>query len=343
MSQFYNNAIFWVEVDKIKPNPFQPRREFDEDKLNDLARSIRQYGVLQPLTVNRKEIQKDDGGIATEYELVAGERRLRASKIAGIAQVPVLIREVEDDDKTKLELAIIENLQREDLNPMDRATAFNRLAKEFGFKMVQIAEKIGKSREYVSNTVRLLALPPEMQQSLIDGKISEGHTRPLLMLIDRPAEQQTLFREILLKKLTVRDSENIARRIATDRVRKKEYLFSPEVLEMERELSNALGTRVAIEPKEKGGKLSIDYMTEEDLRALFAALHARLQGEPSQQVAPLVPSASDRSLDSQPTALESGQIFAQDTLTSTEGPIDDRSGEEKKLDENTFNPSSFSI
>lgn len=339
MAGFYNNAIFWVEVDKIKPNPFQPRKEFDENKLNDLAKSIRQYGVLQPLTVNRKEFEKPGGGIATEYELVAGERRLRASKIAGVAMVPVLIREEEDDDQTKLELAIIENLQREDLNAIDRAIAFNKLHKEFNFKHTQIAEKIGKSREYVANTIRLLGLPLEMQQAVIDGKISEGHTRPLLMLVDRPAEQSTLFKEILLKKLTVRDSENIARRIAVEKVRKKEYLFAPDVLDMERELSAALGTRVAIEPKEKGGKLSIDYMTEEDLRALFAALHARVQsgivperlsqnssGDSSPQVAPLAPSASDQSLASQP-----------------EAPIDDRSDEEKKLDENAFNPSSFSI
>src|SRR5665213_929986 len=148
MSEFYNNAIFWVEVDKIKPNPFQPRKEFDDAKLQDLAGSIRQYGVLQPLVVFRKEIQKDDGGIATEYELIAGERRLRASRLAGISQVPVLIRAGLDDDKTKLELAIIENLQREDLNPIDRAQAFARLTEEFGFKHTEVAQKIGKSREY---------------------------------------------------------------------------------------------------------------------------------------------------------------------------------------------------
>src|SRR6202142_1504870 len=123
-SQFYNNAIFWVEVEKIKPNPFQPRKEFDEGKLADLAKSIRQYGVIQPLTVSRQEITRADGGISAEYELIAGERRLRAAKIAGVREVPVLIREGFDDDKTKLELAIIENLQREDLNPMDRSKAF---------------------------------------------------------------------------------------------------------------------------------------------------------------------------------------------------------------------------
>ena len=283
MSQFYNNAIFWVEVDKIKPNPFQPRREFDEQKLNDLARSIRQYGVIQPLTVTRKEIQKPDGGLATEYELVAGERRLRAAKLAGVASVPALIRDVEDDDKTKLELAIVENLQREDLNPMDRARAFAQLVNEFGFKHGEVAEKVGKSREYVSNTIRLLALPQEMQEALSEGKINEGNTRPLLMLTDRPQEQATLFREILLKKLTVRDTESIARRIAYDRVRKKEYLYSPQILEMERELTEALGTRVAIEPKENGGKLSIDFITEDDLRILFSQLAARVVSGPGQE------------------------------------------------------------
>lgn len=222
MSQFFNNAIFWVEVDKIHPNPFQPRKEFDEAKLADLAKSIRQYGVIQPLTVSRKEVEKQDGGIAAEYELIAGERRLRAAKIAGVREVPVLIRASFDDDKTKLELAIIENLQREDLNPIDRAKAFDQLVRQFGFKHAEVAEKVGKSREYVSNTIRLLALPEEMQQALSDGKISEGHTRPLLMLADRKEEQQVLFKEIVLKRVTVRDAENMARRIAVDRVRKKE-------------------------------------------------------------------------------------------------------------------------
>ena len=121
MSQSYNNSIFWIEVDKIKPNPFQPRREFDESKLRDLSDSIRQYGVLQPLVVTRKELEKSDGGIVVEYELIAGERRLRASKLAGVLQVPVIIRAGVDDDRVKLELAIIENLQREDLNAVDRA------------------------------------------------------------------------------------------------------------------------------------------------------------------------------------------------------------------------------
>jgi ParB family chromosome partitioning protein len=326
MAGFYNNAIFWIEVDKIKPNPFQPRKEFDEAKLQDLANSIRQYGVIQPLTVSRKEIVKPDGGIATEYELIAGERRLRAAKLAGVAQVPVLMRDGFDDDKTKLEIAIIENLQREDLNPIDRAKAFDRLVKEFGFKHLDIAAKVGKSREYVSNTIRLLLIPLEMQEALSEGKISEGHTRPLLMLIDRPQEQQTLFKEIMLKHLTVRDTESIARRIAFDRVRKKEYLYAPEILEMERELTEALGTRVAIEPKEHGGKLSIDYMTEEDLRVIFGQLASRITEAREKTTIP--------ALSSQHPPTDENTVV---------GGVDDRSKDEKVIDENSFDASNFSL
>jgi ParB family chromosome partitioning protein len=352
MSGFYNNAIFWIEVDKIKPNPLQPRKEFDEGKLNDLARSIRQYGVLQPLTVTRKEVEKQDGGLASEYELIAGERRLRASKLAGLSQVPALIREAYDDDKTKLELAIIENLQREDLNAIDRAKAFQRLVKEFTFKHVDIAERVGKSREYVSNTLRLLLMPQEMQDALAEGKISEGHTRPLLMLSDRKEEQNTLFREIMQKRLSVRDSENIARRIALERVRKKQYLFSPEVIEMERELSQALGTRVAIEPKEHGGKLSIDYTSEDDLRIIFSSLQARLAWVKSASTNPSDSGHADFSAgkSAEVASPSLGKLPSSDDLSSRESadsdtaqPLDDRSKEEKEIDENTFNPSSFSI
>lgn len=329
MSQFYNNAIFWVEVEKIKPNPFQPRREFDEEKLQGLAGSIRQYGVLQPLVVTRKEVEKS-GGIAVEYELIAGERRLRAARIAGLWEVPVIIRGSEEGERVKLELAIIENLQREDLNPIDRARAFARLISEFGFKHAQIGERVGKSREYVSNTVRLLTLPQDMQDAVSEGKITEGHTRPLLMLIDRPQEQKTLFQEIMLKRLTVRDTESIARRIAFDRVRKKEYLYAPEIMAMERELTEALGTRVAIEPRENGGKLSIDFYGEDDLRTLFAALQSRIK-----------PSASEPpSQRSSGLAEDGARPFVQE---ASDAPVDDRSKEEKLANENTFNPSNFSI
>lgn len=337
MSQFFNNSIFWVEVDKIKPNPFQPRKEFDEAKLNDLAKSIRQYGVLQPLVVSRTEVEKPDGGMMAEYELIAGERRLRASKLAGVREVPVLIRQGYDDDKTKLELAIIENLQREDLNPIDRAKAFDQLIKQFGFKHQEVADKVGKSREYVSNTVRLLTLPEEFQQGLAEGKITEGHCRPLLMLASRPEEQMTLYREILLKKVTVRDAEAIARRIATDRVRKKEYLYSPDILQMEKELGEALRTRVNILKNDHGNRIAIDFTSEDDLRTILSQLVAK--AEARQLAAAVAPAAGVVSVAAEDSAGDVPPPAPEEAVPQ----LDDRSREEKERDENTFDPSNFSL
>ena len=272
MSQFFGDSIFWIEVDKVKPNPYQPRHEFDEARLKDLADSIRQYGVLQPLVVTRSEITKEDGGLAVEYELISGERRLRASKLAGLLQIPAIIRANSDDARVKLELAIIENLQREDLNVVDRARAFQRLAEEFKFKHNQIAEKVGKSREYVSNTLRILMLPDEILNALAEGKITEGHSRPVMMLNDKPEEQMTLFKEIIYKKLTVREAEAIARRVAYDKVRKKDRAFDPEIIEFEEKLTESLGTRVHIERKEVGGKIMIDFFSPEDLQSILNLL-----------------------------------------------------------------------
>lgn len=267
---YYSNSIFWVEVDRIKPNPFQPRKHFDETAMASFAESVRQYGILQPLVVTRKEIEKPGEGIFVDYELLAGERRLRAAKLAGMKLVPVVIRAQEDTDKMKLEIAIIENLQREDLNALDRAKAFQRLAEEFKMTHVEIGKKMGKSREYVSNTLRILFLPEEMQQALLAGNISEGHTRPLLMLSDRPEQQQVLFKEILQKKTTVREAETIARHIAIDRARK--FDLPPELLTIEKQLTEKLGTRVRIEKKEQGGKVLIDFFSPEDLTQLLATL-----------------------------------------------------------------------
>jgi len=267
------SSIYWVEVDRIKPNPFQPRKEFDEDALKSLAESIRQYGVLQPLTVTKRESEIPGEGIKVEYELIAGERRLRASKLAGVAQVPCVIRTNEDSDQMKLELAIIENLQREDLNPVDRAKAFKQLAEAFALKHGEIGKKIGKSREYVSNTLRILNLPETMVKALQDGEIVEGHTRPLLMLSDRPAEQKTLFQEILMKRLNVRDSEQIARRIALERARKTD--LTPELMMLEKELSDKLGTRVRIEKSSSGkesGKVMIEFFSVDDLTNIRRAI-----------------------------------------------------------------------
>ncbi|MEK9184748.1 MAG: ParB/RepB/Spo0J family partition protein [Patescibacteria group bacterium] len=307
-SQFYGDSIFWIEVEKIKPNPYQPRREFDEARLKDLAESIRMYGILQPLVVTRREFEKEGGGLAVEYELISGERRLRGAKIAGLAQVPTIIRNSEEDARVKLELAIIENLQREDLNAVDRARAFEQLVKEFNMKHTQIAEKMGKSREYVSNSLRILLLPEEIINALSEGKISEGHTRPLLMLDNRPEERTTLFKEIMFKKLSVRESEGIARKIAVEKTRKKENFFDPEAVEMETKLTESLGTRVRIEKREVGGKITIDFFSIDDLRAIYALVNSNKIKTP----------------------MEMMERFIADGAK----PIDDRSREEIKIEEN---------
>lgn len=267
---FQGDSIYWVEVEKVVPNPFQPRREFDESKLQELSESIRMYGVLQPLTVTRKEVHQEGGTFYTEYELIAGERRLRASKLAGVAQVPVIIREGEESEQEKLELAIIENLQREDLNAVDRALAFRQLADQFGLSHVQVAKKVGRSREYVSNSIRLLALPEHMLGALKRGEMSEGHARTLLMLSDRSEEQEVIFKEILLKKMSVRETERIIRKIATDKVRKKSPgEFDAQLIEIEKQFTEVLGTRVQILKTDFGGKLTIDYFSHDDLEALL--------------------------------------------------------------------------
>ncbi len=257
------DSIFWIETEKTHPNPYQPRREFDESRLKALAESIRQYGVLQPIVVTRIEKSKEDGGISAEYELIAGERRLRASKLIGLKQIPAVIR-AQEDGRVKLELAIIENLQREDLNAIDRATALAQLAKEFGISHSEIGAKVGRSREYVSNSIRLLQLPEAIQKSVINKELSEGHARALLMLSDRPEERDTLFRDILLRKTSVRVTEQLARRIATDKIRK--HNKTAEMMDLEKSLTETLGTRVVIENRpNKTGRLLIEFFSAEDL------------------------------------------------------------------------------
>lgn len=341
MSQLYSNSIFWVDVEKIRPNPFQPRREFDEARLTDLSDSIRQYGILQPLTVSRMEVIKDDG-VAVEYELIAGERRLRASRLAGLSQVPVIIR-VGDDNMAKLELAIIENVQREDLNPVERARAFFRLVEEFKFTHVQIGAKVGKSREHVSNTLRILALPQEMLDALSAGKINEGHTRPILMLTDRPEEQSVLFKEIMFKKMTVRDAEKAARRIAVDRVRKKEYLPDPEFALLEDKLQETLGTRVHIDRKENGGQIMIDFFSNDDLHMILDLLKSN-QSDQNNKTAML-----ERFIASKEAENLNPDLNLPETSRETENEfatMDDRTPDEIKATEeevDLYNIKDFSI
>ena len=322
MSNIYSNSIFWIDTDKIKPNPYQPRRDFDLARLQDLADSIKQYGVLQPLTVSRVEVEKEGGGILTEYELIAGERRLRAAIMAHVSQVPVIIR-TGDTAIMKLELAIIENLQREDLNVVDRARAFFRFVNEFKFTHNEIAKKMGRSREYVSNSLRILSLPEEMLNALSEGKITEGHTRPILMLADHPEEQLVLFKEILFKKITVREAERLARKIAYDRVRKKEFMPDPEITELEEEFQEKLGTRVHIEKKELGGQIKIDYFSTEDLREILDLINKG---------------------GSEKIGTEMLEKHIEKSGGVENAPVDDRSKEEKKEDDTElYNISNFSV
>ncbi len=333
MSQFFSDSIFWVEIEKVHPNPFQPRKEFDESKLRELADSIRQYGILQPMVVTRNETVKPDGGLLVEYELISGERRLRASKIAGLSQVPVLIRSSQETDQIKLELAIIENLQREDLNCVDRAKAFQRLVEEFHFKHAQIGLKVGRSREYVTNSLRILMLPEHMLTGLSEGKISEGHTRPLLMLADRKEEQEVLFKEIYYKKLTVREAELTARKIAVERARNKESIPDPEIAELEGKLSEKFGTRVHIETKQSGGKITIDFFSKDDLEAILKMVnekqslgansmlnnHAAKVGDISEEMARIekeeAPLMDDRSLEEKKKQEEEEEMYSVRNFT----------------------------
>jgi ParB family chromosome partitioning protein len=326
MSNIYSNSIFWIDTDKIKPNPYQPRRDFDEARLQDLADSIKQYGVLQPLTVSRVELEKEGGeGLTTEYELIAGERRLRAAKLAGVSQVPVIIR-TGDTAIMKLELAIIENLQREDLNVVDRARAFFRLVTEFKFTHNEIAKKMGRSREYVTNSLRILTLPEEILKGLSEGKISEGHTRPILMLVDHPEEQMVLFKEIVYKKITVREAERLARKIAYDRVRKKEFIPDPEITELEEEFQEKLGTRVHIDRKDLGGQIKIDFFSTEDLRTILDLIN---KNETENKPADLL----ERHIAETAVQGENKEV-----------PLDDRSKEEIKTDDtDLYNISKFSV
>ena len=271
-------SVFWLSVEKIDPNPFQPRKEFADDKLQSLAQSIRRYGVLQPLVVTKKEAVADTGDMSARYELIAGERRLRASKIAGLSEVPAVIRADIIENNERLELAMIENLERDDLNPIDRARAFKRLIEEFSMTHTEVAQRMSRSREYISNSLRLLTLPEDMIQAVTDKRMSEGHTRPLLMLVETPDDQRALFNEIVNRKITVRDSEIIARRQAKNRARKIEH--DPYVQKAQSVLEGFLETRVHIRSQgETGGKIVIDYFSGEDLEGIINKLEDASGGE----------------------------------------------------------------
>ena len=243
-------------IDEISPNRFQPRKYFDDDKLEELVTSIRDNGVLQPIVV-----QKVEAG----YELVVGERRWRASKKAGLKKIPAVIREV--TDAQALELAIIENIHRQDLNPIEEADAYARLADEFALTQEMIAKRVGKSRTAVANTLRLLKLSRNIKEDLISGKISMGHARALLGL-DNAGQMEALRKEIFKQDLTVRQTESRVSRLKQSVSKKPVSLVSKKnifIKDLEKEFERRLGTKVDIKPAKKGGKLVVTYYSDDDL------------------------------------------------------------------------------
>lgn len=250
-----------VPLGSIVPNPHQPRLHFDETKLAELASSIKEHGILQPLVVTKNA----DGG----YEIIAGERRFQAAKRAGLATVPVMVRDA--TEQQKLELAIIENIQRHDLNPIEEAKAYLRLVDEFNLPQEEVAVKMGKSRSAVANTLRLLHLPIEIQRAVAEGKISEGHAKALLA-IENPEKQRAVFDLIIKEELTVRETELKVRSIAVNPHMRSTVVLNPEILERTERLTEALGTKVKIAPSGKGGKVVIEYYSPEDLDGLLKRL-----------------------------------------------------------------------
>ncbi len=265
-------AIFHIEVDKIRPNPSQPRRHFDEESIRELAASIREFGLLQPIVVTKIE-KEVPTGTEVEYILISGERRLHAMKLLGLERAPAIIRNVEMDQE-RLELAVIENLQRENLNPIEMARALARLTDEFRLTQREIASRLGKSREAVANTMRLLDLPEDMRQAIEETKISESHGR-LLLTVDDPVLREKLFRDLMERGLTTRELQNRARagRIKSAPV-KTHPVLPPELRMLQDRLSSELGTPVKIEggPGAGGGKITISFYSEEELKNLIQKL-----------------------------------------------------------------------
>ena len=257
--------VFYVEVSKIAANPDQPRRDFDKEALAELATSIRKYGVLQPLLVSKVEVASAKG-IDVSYNLIAGERRLRAARQAGLPHVPVIIRDDFKQDKERLEVALIENVQREDLNPIEEAEAYARLSKDFGLTQKEIAEKVGKSREVVANTIRLLNLPEDIRASLREGKIPRASARSLLAFSD-PVRQREMYKNILTGGLTSRDIESSAS--VSNPSKRKPQRKDGKFVELEKNLAETLNTRVQIHgAAASGGKVVIKFASLEDLNSI---------------------------------------------------------------------------
>lgn len=267
-----NDSIFWIEVEKIESNPYQPRREFNEDALRGLAGSIREHGVLQPILVTKRELETPRG-IEVKYQLIAGERRWRAARLAGLTQIPAVIRRGMPDDRIKLELALIENVQREDLNAIERARAFKKLIDEFHLVQKDIADRIGKSREMVANTLRLLALPQNIQQAVLAGDVTEGHARAILMVGDDTQKQMEVFNDVLLDRLNVREAESRARQVSGKVLTPRSRVHvDPETREWQKKLQEKFGTKVLVQKKGERGKIVVEFYSDEELRGILDKL-----------------------------------------------------------------------
>ena len=249
-----------VKINQVEPNRDQPRKDFDEDSLMELADSIKQFGVLQPLIVQKK---KD------YYEIIAGERRWRAAKLAGIKEIPVIIKEYTNQEI--VEISLIENIQRENLNPIEEAMAYKRLLEEFSLKQDEVAERVSKSRTAVTNSMRLLKLSERVQQMIVDDMISTGHARALLA-IDDEEQQYALANKIFDEKLSVRETEKLVKALKNPKKetkkKKEEHTFVYQ--NIEEHMKNIIGTKVSVNPKSNGkGKIEIEYYSEEELERIY--------------------------------------------------------------------------
>ena len=257
------NGVMLVQVEMVSPNPRQPRSTMHPEELKDLTASIREHGVLQPLIVT-------PGDMDGRYILIAGERRLQAARLAGLAAVPVIVRQA--TDQQRLELAIIENVQRSDLSALEQAEAYRQLAEDFDLSHEDIAARVGKSRVAVTNTLRLLKLPDAVKNALIEGRISEGHARALLALPTAEAQTAAL-RTVIAQELNVRQTEELVRKLSGEKpLRKPKPAAVPEVAELEERLRSSLHTKVTLRSGRKGGTVTIHYYSDEELNALMGRL-----------------------------------------------------------------------
>ena len=260
------DSVFYIETEKIKPNPYQPRREFNQVELQSLADSMKQYGMLQPLLVSKIEVEVPSG-TKVEYQLIAGERRLKAAALAGLRAVPAIIKS--PDESTKLEMALIENVQRQDLNSLEEALAYRRLIDEFNLTQAEVAQKVGKSREVVGNKVRLLDLPYEIQRDLSDNKISEGHAKVLLAL-KNPEKQRFLAKEVMAKGMSVRALEELVK--VEEAYQHKVKNIDPILEEYKKTVQDAIGAPVNISGSKEKGRLAINFYSEVDLERIIKKL-----------------------------------------------------------------------